>query len=56
MPRTQTSVERQYKVLTIAVDKGTDTAANNAATNSILADIRTAVGTLAVVPAALAIT
>lgn len=50
-PRTETSVERQYKVLTIAIDKGTDVAANNAATNSILASIRTAVGTFATVPA-----
>jgi hypothetical protein len=49
--RTETSVERQYKVLTIIVEKGTNTLANNASTNSILADIRTAVGTLAVVPA-----
>lgn len=55
MPRTQTSVERQYKVMTIILDKGTDTAANNAATNSVLSDIRTAVGTLAVVPANLAV-
>ncbi len=54
-PRTETSVERQYKVLTIIVDKGTDTLANNAATNSILTDIRTAVSTYATVPANLAV-
>lgn len=51
MPRKETSVERQYKVLTIAVDKITDTLANNAATNSVLTDIRTAVSTFATVPA-----
>jgi hypothetical protein len=54
-PRKETSVERQYKVLTIAVNKGTDTLANNAATNTILTSIRTAVGTNAVVPANLAV-
>lgn len=48
-PRTETSVERQYKVLTILVNR-----ASNAVTNAVLADIRTAVGTLAVVPANLA--
>lgn len=53
--RNETSVERQYKVLTILVNKGTDTPANNAATNTILTDIRTAVGTNAVVPANLAV-
>ena len=55
MPRTETSVERQYKVLTIAVDKGTDTLANNANTNAILTSIRTAVDTYATVPANLAV-
>lgn len=55
MPRTETSVERQYKVLTIAVDKGTDTLANNANTNAILTSIRTAVDTYATVPADLAV-
>jgi len=54
-PRKETSVERQYKVLTIAVNKVTDTLANNAATNTILTSIRTAVGTNAVVPANLAV-
>lgn len=54
MPRNETSVERQYKVLTIIVDKGTDTLGNNAATNSVLTDIRTAVSTYATVPANLA--
>jgi hypothetical protein len=55
MPRTETSVERQYKVLTIAVDKDTDTLANNANTNAILASIRTAVDTYATVPDDLAV-
>jgi hypothetical protein len=55
-PRVETSVERQYKVLTIAIDKGTDLPANNAATNTILTRIRTAVGTNATVPANLATT
>ena len=53
--RTETSVERQYKVLTILIDKGTDTLANNATTNLVLADLRTAIGTLATVPANLAV-
>jgi hypothetical protein len=50
-PRTETSVERQYKVLTIAVDKVANTLANNANTNTILTSIRTAVDTFATVPA-----
>jgi hypothetical protein len=54
-PRTETSVERQYKVLTIAVDKVTDTLANNANTNSILTQIRTAVDIYATVPANLSV-
>ena len=54
-PRVETSVERQYKVLTILLDKVTDIAANNASTNSVLADLRVAVGTYAVVPADLAV-
>jgi hypothetical protein len=54
-PRKATSVERQYKVLTIMIDKVTDTLANNAATNTILTSIRTAVGSYAVVPANLAV-
>jgi hypothetical protein len=53
--RKETSVERQYKVLTIMVDKVTDVLANNAATNTILTSIRTAVGTNAIVPANLAV-
>lgn len=53
--RRETSVERQYKVLTIAVDKVTDTLAANAATNSVLADIRTAVASNATVPSNLAV-
>jgi hypothetical protein len=55
VPNTSVGVERQYKVLTIAVDKGTDTLANNANTNSILTQIRTAVDTFATVPANLAV-
>lgn len=50
-PRTSTIVERQYKVLTILVDKVTNVPANNAATNAVLADLRTAIGTFATVPA-----
>lgn len=50
MPRNETSVERQYKVLTIVVDKVTDVPANNANTNTILTSIRTAVDTYATVP------
>lgn len=50
-PNTSVGVENQYKVLTIAVDKGTDTLANNANTNTILTSIRTAVDSFAVVPA-----
>lgn len=52
--RKETSVERQYKVLTILINKGTDTLANNAATNTILGQIRTAVGSNATVPSDLA--
>ena len=51
VPNTSVGVERQYKVLTIAVDKGADTLANNANTNTILTSIRTAVDTYATVPA-----
>lgn len=50
-PRTETSVERQYKVLTVLVEKSANTAAQNANTNLVLADLRTAIGTFAVVPA-----
>lgn len=53
--RTSTSVERQYKSLTILIDKVTDTPALNANTNAILTSIRTAVGTNAIVPANLAV-
>jgi len=52
-PRKSTIVERQYKVLSIYVDKVTDTLANNAATNSVLAALTLAIGTYATVPAAL---
>lgn len=55
VPNTSVGVERQYKVLTIAVDKGVDTLANNANTNLILTSIRTAVDTYATVPANLAV-
>jgi len=54
-PRKETIVERQYKVLTILVDKVTNVVANNAATNAVLADLRTAIGTYATVPANLAV-
>lgn len=53
-PRTETIVERQYKVLTVLVEKSAATLAQNANTNLVLADIRTAVGSNAVVPADLA--
>ena len=49
-PRTETIVERQYKVLTIVVDAGADGKVITA-TNAVLADIRTAVGAHTVVPA-----
>jgi hypothetical protein len=48
-PRNETSVERQYKVLTILVEKEADDLASNAPTNEVLADIRTAVGSFLVV-------
>lgn len=50
-PRTETIVERQYKVLYVLVEKSANTLAQNANTNLVLADIRTAVGDYAVVPA-----
>ena len=50
-PNVSVNVERQYKTLIIAIDKVTNTLANNANTNSILTQIRTAVDTLATVPA-----
>lgn len=53
--RNETSVERQPKVLTILIDKVTDTNPNNAQTNAVLADLRTAVGTYATVPSDLAV-
>lgn len=51
--RQSPTVEKQNKVMTILVDKVTDTLANNAATNAVLADLRTILGTAAV-PADLA--
>ncbi len=53
--RTDTSVERQYKSLTILIDKVTDTPANNAATNTVLTSIRTAINGNITVPANLAV-
>jgi hypothetical protein len=52
-PRTETAVERQYKVLTILVVK--TNLASNAVTNSLMNDLRTAIGTNATVPANLAV-
>jgi hypothetical protein len=52
--RKETSVERQYKSLTIAIDKGTDTNPNNVQTNAVLTDLRTILGST-IVPAALPI-
>ena len=46
--RISPTVERQPKVLTILIDKVSDTLANNAATNAVLADLRTILGTAAV--------
>ena len=54
-PRKETSVERQYKVLTILVEKAANTLANNAATNTVLANIRTAMIDDTLVPADLAV-
>jgi len=54
-PRNETIVERQYKVLTILVEKASDTLANNAATNSVITDIRTAASAFVTVPANLAV-
>lgn len=42
--RNSPTIEVQEKVLTILVDKVTDVVANNAATNSVLADLRTILG------------
>lgn len=51
--RESPTVEKQKKVLTILVDKVTDTLANNAATNGVLDDLQTILGA-ANVPADLA--
>ena len=51
--RKETSVERQYKVLTILVEKSTK--ASNVNTNNVLADLRTIVGTSVTIPANLAV-
>ncbi len=53
--RNETIIERQPKVLTILMDKVTNVPASNAATNAILADLRTAIGTYATVPPNLAV-
>ena len=50
-PRTSTSVERQYKSLSIAVEVDPNTVATNAATNGVLADLRTVLGSSVAVPA-----
>jgi len=50
--RISPTVEKQPKVLTILIDKVTDTLANNASTNSVLADLTTILGA-SKVPAAL---
>jgi hypothetical protein len=42
--RNSPTVEEQEKVLTILIDKGTDTLANNAATNGVLDDLQTILG------------
>ena len=42
--RISPSVEKQPKVLTIMVDKGTDTLANNASTNAVLDDLQLILG------------
>jgi hypothetical protein len=42
--RISPSVEKQNKVVTILIDKVTDTLANNASTNTILADLTTILG------------
>lgn len=52
--RQSPGVEKQKKVLTILVDKGTDTLANNAQTNAVLDDLQLILGA-ANVPADLAI-
>jgi hypothetical protein len=51
--RESPTVEKQNKVLTILVDKVSDTLANNAATNAVLADLTTILGA-GKVPSALA--
>ena len=52
--RQSPTVEKQKKVLTILVDKGTDTLANNAQTNAVLDDLQLILGA-ANVPADLAV-
>ena len=42
-------------MLTVLLDKVTNVAANNASTNAVLANLRVAIGTLAIVPADLAV-
>jgi hypothetical protein len=50
--RISPNLEKQYKLLTILLDKGVDNLANNASTNAVLADLTTILGA-ANVPAAL---
>lgn len=50
--RISPNVEKQYKLLTILMDKGVDNLANNASTNAVLADLTTILGAGSV-PAAL---
>lgn len=52
--RDYTTVEKQHKLLTILVNKGTDTNPNNANTNTILTSLRTILGATNV-PAALSV-
>ena len=50
-PRKETSVERQYKVLTILVEVNPANIATNAATNDVLADLTTVAGSFVTIPA-----
>lgn len=54
-PRKETSVERQYKVLTILLEVDAENVATNAVVNSVLADLRTAMIDDTLVPANLAV-
>lgn len=52
-PRKETSVERQYKVLTILLEVDADDVATNAVVNSVLTDLKTAMIDDTLVPAGL---